>query len=432
MNPEILKRLWERRMTVVNDLQAQAFVTEGREATAEEKQADERMSSELVSLDEKIAKGMDDLEREQRASDAMDRYARLTHGQAQPVDPSNERGAAKAAELRDFLAGERRSVEFEIDSRVRDHYNLESRAWDPDVWERRDLLETTANMPLPKSFSGQLYEAFVDAVGVIKAKVGNDTLFITSTGETLTVPRALTHGAAAWTAEGAGIAENDPALTGVDLSAWKAGQLVQVSYELVNDQGFDIVGYVGRAAGRNCGLLAGAGYVVGDGASKPTGFQPNATVSVTGPTGTSTSLGTQATAGQGSDLLVDLAYSVLEPYADNGVWLMNRTSVAKVARLKGTNGEVIWMPGLAPGAPDTLLGRPIITDPNMPVMAANAKSIAFGDFNGYAVRIVRGVRFERSDDYAFNADLITFKAVLRTDGKLLDTGAVKLFQNSAT
>jgi HK97 family phage major capsid protein len=287
-------------------------------------------------------------------------------------------------------------------------------------------------MPLPTSFSGRLYEALVASVAVLRAKTGNDTLFITQSGENLIVPRATAHGAAAWIGEGVLITESDPTLSSITLGAFGAKGLLDISYELVQDEGFDIVGYAARAMGRNCGLLAGAGYVVGVGATQPTGFQPNVTVGVTGPTGTTTTLGTQATAGQGSDLLVDLFYSIIDLYRANGTWIMNDATVAKVARLKGTNGETIWLPGIVPGAPDTLLGRPILTDPNMPVMAANAKSIAFGDFNGYGVRIVRGVRFERSDHAKFENDLISFKAVLRTDGKLVDTGAIKVFQNSAT
>jgi hypothetical protein len=50
----------------------------------------------------------------------------------------------------------------------------------------------------------------------------------------------------------------------------------------------------------------------------------------------------------------------------------------------------------------------------------------FGDFSRYFVRLVGGIRFERSDEYAFNADLITYRALLRGDGALMDTtGAVK-------
>lgn len=426
-SPAVLKALWEKRQQIITQLQANAALYEGREPTAEERSADEALEKALAEVDEKIEKGLDTVEREQRASKAFERYEGLMNGGV--LQDASEKQNEVASGLRQFLRGEKRSWEYELDSRVSSAYDLETRSW-----EERALLETTGGMPLPRSFSGQLYEAFIDAAGVVRAKQGNDSLYITTSGEPLDVPRALVHGASGgWFAENVVITGTDPTLSFITLNAYKAGHLIQVSRELVDDEGFDIVGYLARAAGRNIGLTADAGYVVGTGAgAQPTGFQPNATVAVTGPVGTTVSLGTQATAGQGSDLLVDLMYSVLEPYADRGVWMMNRQSVAKVARLKGTGGEVIWQPALSVGQPDTLLGRPIVTDPNMPVMAANAKSIAFGDFNGYAVRIVRGVRFERSDEFAFSSDMVTFKAVLRTDGKLLDTNAIKLFQNSAT
>ena len=58
--------------------------------------------------------------------------------------------------------------------------------------------------------------------------------------------------------------------------------------------------------------------------------------------------------------------------------------------------------------------------------------MAFGDFSTYFVRQVNGVRFERSDDYAFNTDLVTFRALLRGDGLTVDqTGAIKVFTGNA-
>ena len=66
-------------------------------------------------------------------------------------------------------------------------------------------------------------------------------------------------------------------------------------------------------------------------------------------------------------------------------------------------------------------------------MAANAYSILFGDFGRHCVtRDVVGVRFEVSQDYAFNTDQITFRALLRTDGKRVDLTAVKAYRNGAS
>ena len=66
-------------------------------------------------------------------------------------------------------------------------------------------------------------------------------------------------------------------------------------------------------------------------------------------------------------------------------------------------------------------------------MATGAKSIAFGDFSQFFVRLVGGVRFERSDDFAFGSDLVTFRAILRGDGPLVDrTGAIKVYVGANT
>jgi HK97 family phage major capsid protein len=84
------------------------------------------------------------------------------------------------------------------------------------------------------------------------------------------------------------------------------------------------------------------------------------------------------------------------------------------------------------GAPDLLLGKPIAADPFMPASATGARSIAFGDFSQFFVRLAGGIRFERSDDFAFGTDLVSFRAILRGDGALVDlTGAIKVYQGNA-
>jgi HK97 family phage major capsid protein len=74
-----------------------------------------------------------------------------------------------------------------------------------------------------------------------------------------------------------------------------------------------------------------------------------------------------------------------------------------------------------------LLGHPWIENPDMADPAVNAKSIIFGHTPSYFVRQVRGVDIARSDEFAFSADLVTFRATLRIDGDLPQTGAVKFF-----
>ena len=196
----------------------------------------------------------------------------------------------------------------------------------------------------------------------------------------------------------------------------------------------DFIAYLGRAAGIAIGTVTGT-YMVTGHRHEPAARVANAPkAGATGATGTTTFT---VVAGD----LIDLYHSVVSGYRRNGTWLMNDLSLAIVRKIRddtgGTGlGNFLWQPGLQAGQPDRLLGRPVITDPNMAVMAANAYSIAFGDFSlYYTIRDVDGVRFERSDDYAFANDLVSFRAFFRTDGKQVINGAnaaVKFYRNSAT
>jgi HK97 family phage major capsid protein len=111
---------------------------------------------------------------------------------------------------------------------------------------------------------------------------------------------------------------------------------------------------------------------------------------------------------------------------------MRDSTAAVIRKIKDSSGgagvgNYLWVPGLA-GAPDTILGKPVVIEPNIAAVATSAKSVVFGDMSAYFVRIAGGVRFERSDEFAFQNDLVTFRAILRGDGILADqSGAVKVY-----
>src|SRR4029077_12641626 len=134
---------------------------------------------------------------------------------------------------------------------------------------------------------------------------------------------------------------------------------------------------------------------------------------VTG-TGSTTGLPTSG-ASVGADVLIDLFHSVIPQYRARGSFLMNDSTIKVVRKLKDTTGQYIWQPALVAGQPDTILGRPVYADPNMAAFGTSTKPIAFGDFSGYFVRDVTPLRFERSDDFAFGNDLISFRVLYRTD-----------------
>lgn len=75
-----------------------------------------------------------------------------------------------------------------------------------------------------------------------------------------------------------------------------------------------------------------------------------------------------------------------------------------------------------------LLGKRVIFHPTVPAPAAAAKSVLFGDVSAYFVRLADGVRFERWAEFKWDTDQVSYRALLRADGALIDTtGAVKRY-----
>jgi HK97 family phage major capsid protein len=103
-------------------------------------------------------------------------------------------------------------------------------------------------------------------------------------------------------------------------------------------------------------------------------------------------------------------------------------TVGKIRGITDTTGQPIWTPTMIPGQPDRLLGYQVIEDPAIAAMATGVVTGIFGDFSGFVIRDVGQMRFERSDDFAFDADLISFRAVMRTDSDVLDTRSLRVYR----
>jgi len=112
---------------------------------------------------------------------------------------------------------------------------------------------------------------------------------------------------------------------------------------------------------------------------------------------------------------------------------MSDPSAALIRQLKSTTtGGGVWQPALTAGDPDLLVGKPVFIVPQLPTMAANAKPIYFGELSALKIRIAGGIRFERSNEYAFGNDQVAFRALVRTGAVTVDPNAVKFLANSAT
>jgi HK97 family phage major capsid protein len=292
----------------------------------------------------------------------------------------------------------------------------------------RDTLKTTATQALSTDVYSTIVQHMVETSSLMAAGA---TVVTTSTGEDLIIPKSTGFVSSAIIGEGASITESDPTLATVTLKAFKYANYFEISQELANDTPTNLLSFLARQAALSLGLGTtgfGDDIINGVGTTEPRGLLLDAATGVTGPAGTGTTLGTQGTANQGTDALWNLVGSVAEPYAasPSAAFLLRNASDIIVRKLKDTTGQPVQ--GLTTRG--QLLGYPSYVDPFMPAMANTAESIAFGDMSKYFIRIVNGVRFERSDEFRFQNDLVAFRCIVRLDAALIDLGAVRTFVNT--
>lgn len=400
---DFLARLVEERQRAWHELKAvyDGAASEGRDLTADEKVVEERTNGVLDEYDERIKSLSDRDKRNAEADEARERI-----GNRAPAEPA-DKTQSDEDKLRAMVRGEIRGVEF------------------------RDLVKgttTAGGNTVPQSFYGQLVEHLVENSAIRQTNV---TVLTTDNGQDLPIPKTTSHPTAGIIAEAGTITESDPAFGQVVLGAFKYGFSVQIASELEQDTGVDLVGYLARIGGEALANGSGLHFVTGDGSNKPNGVVTAATVGKTG--------ATAVTGAFTAADLIDLYYSVISAYRKRGYWMMGDASLKAARKLRDDSGAAagtgnfLWAPGMVAGEPDTLLGRPVVNDTNVADPAVGAKSVVFGDLSRYFIRDVRGVRVERSADFAFQNDLVTWRFLMRTDGDLIDTtGAIKVFQGGAS
>jgi HK97 family phage major capsid protein len=201
---------------------------------------------------------------------------------------------------------------------------------------------------------------------------------------------------------------------------------IALPIELIQDSAIDIIAFVVNRLATRIARIQNTHFTTGAGSTLPDGIVPKSGAGKVGASGQTTTVI--------YDDLVDLKHAVNRAYRANAKFMMNDTSVAIVSKLKDTTGRPIWVPSVAEGVPDTLLGKAVVTNDDVAVMAASAKSIIFGDLSQYTIRdVANTTQMRRFDDSAFALKgQVGFCGWHRSGGNLLEPAAVKHYINAAS
>jgi len=261
-----------------------------------------------------------------------------------------------------------------------------------------------------------------EAATVIRTSMGNDMSFPTSDG-TSEVGELIAQNTTATAA--------DPTFGTVALSVYKfSSKIVAVPFELLQDSEIDIAAFVEKRLTQRLGRITNQYFTTGTGTSQPRGVVTGAGAGKTGTTGQTLTVIV--------DDLIDLVHAVDPAYRAGGTcrFMMNDASLKVIRKLKDSGGRPIFLPGydgLGKAMGDSVLGYDVTVNQDVAVMAANAKSILFGDFSLYTIRDVMAAQLFRFEDSAYaKLGQVGFLMWMRAGGNLLDSGAVKYYANSAT
>lgn len=244
-------------------------------------------------------------------------------------------------------------------------------------------------------------------------------------------PFTTTGPATGWVGEtGARAETNSPVLSELSFPAMELYAMPAATQTLLDDAAVDIDAWIAEEVMVAFGEQESTAFVNGDGVNQPTGFLNYTKVAESG--WSWGNIGYVATGTDGAfdatdpgDVLMDAIYAVRAGYRQNAHWVMNRQTQSEIRKIKDADGNYLWQPATAPGAPATLLNAAIAESEDMPDIASDAYAIAFGDFGrGYLVVDRVGVRVLR--DPFSSKPYVLFYTTKRVGGGVQDFNAIKL------
>lgn len=230
---------------------------------------------------------------------------------------------------------------------------------------------------------------------------------------------------------------NTPNLAEVAPTFGMASAKPQASEESLDDLFFNVEDWLIMSASEAMAQGEGAAHVGGNGVKKPTGF-------LAGPAPVATADGARAfgalqyiASGQAAamptslDPMYDMVYSLRARYRANAKWVTAKLLLSALRKYKDSTGQYLWQNAVVAGQPDSFIGYPVVEAEDMPIVAANAFPLAFGDFKeGYLIADRVGMRITR--DEITTPGFVKFYVRKRTGGILRNTQAIKLLKIAAS
>jgi HK97 family phage major capsid protein len=419
------QQLREQRANVWSQMQEvmDLAAKEGRSLTAEERQKYDAAEADM----DRIGGEIDLAERHEARAKEMSRVDRSgVVDEGKPEGRRRETGEGEDGDDPAYRQAFLRYVRGGISELSGDEVRTLRTGWveDKEMRALGTVSQAAGGYTVPPLFQNRIMEA-VQFVAPMRSYA---TVISTDTGANLpwlTADETAVEGRII--GENTAVTETDTVFGTASIGAYTySSDMTRVPFQLLQDTGIDLEAYLARLLGNRVGRIQNRHFTVGTGTSQPQGIVTGAQVAKVGAGGQTTTIT--------YDDLVDLSDS-LDPAlagAGNLRWMLHQQARKVVRKLKDTAGRPLWEPSLQVGQPDTLLGYGIVLNNNVPVPAASAKSVLFGDFSeAYLIRDVKGFAVQRLNERYAEFGQVAFLGFARADGKVQNTAAVKAYQHPA-
>lgn len=206
----------------------------------------------------------------------------------------------------------------------------------------------------------------------------------------------------------------------------------RATQKLLDDSKVDVENWLSKKIASKMTQLENQAFINGDGINKPTGILKYELDFVSASKGKLQGFktgkkGAFSDSKPAGDLLIDMVASMKPELLNGSIWLMSRSAHSEIRKLKDSNGNYLWQPGIDQDARPKLLGYPVEVSDEMPKLAKDdaSSAVIFGNFNeGYQVVDRAGIRVLR-DPYSVKP-YVEFYTTCRVGGDVINHDAFKV------
>lgn len=224
---------------------------------------------------------------------------------------------------------------------------------------------------------------------------------------------------AAYIEEFSDLVEKSGDLKSYTLKSHIIGALAKVSKKLINNTDFDIVGFVVNQIVKSLREMIEKEALTGE-SGKIKGIFPNAKNKVTAEDATIT-----------GDLLIDVQMSVKEPYQEKAIWIMDRSTLREIRKLKDGDGNYLMIRDFATGGGWMLLNKKVYLSENAQKFAASTKVLAYGDMKGYTLKIGKDIETQILQEKYSSQYAVGIEAFVEADGAITNEEAIAVLEMGA-